>query len=351
MIRDPREPVGIIPVQACRRTMASISVLGLGNWGTAISRIWLGEGHSVTGWTIEQEVHTSILAHDENEKYLPGTDLSGLHVTMHLEEALDAAEIVVLAVPSSVILDVVESILPYLRPSHVLLDLAKGLAPGKRLISGAIESMLDDQGLRNPLAVLTGPTIAPEAADGVMTTALVASHDASVASRLAKELSTPTFILHATDDPIGAELWGAFKNVVALACGLVDGLAKIGSLGGDNLKAAVFAAGFREGCLILPMLGSNPETAFGPAGLGDLYVTATSPLGRNRRMGEKLGTGLNLDQALREMIMVAEGVRAARMFQRRAEDDDLKMPFVRAVTTMLDGAIDAEECCRRITSL
>ena len=155
---------------------------------------------------------------------------------MHLEEALDAAEIVVLAVPSSVILDVVESILWYLRPSHVLLDLAKGLAPGKRLISGAIESMLDDHGLRNPLAVLTGPTIAPEAADGVMTTALVASHDASVASRLAKELSTPTFILHATDDPIGAELWGAFKNVVALACGLVDGLAKIGSLGGDNLK-------------------------------------------------------------------------------------------------------------------
>lgn len=331
--------------------MAHIGILGLGNWGTAIAAMWLKDGHNVKGWTIEKEVYQSIMMKDENSVYLEGVSVKGLDVTMHLEEALEGVEIIVLAVPSSVILDVVNDLIPHLRPGHVLLDLAKGLAPKKRLISSAIEQVLKENDLHNPLAVLTGPTIAPEAANGVMTTALVASEEASVAKRLADTLSTPTFVLKAANDPQGAELWGAFKNVVALACGLVDGLAQVGSLGGDNLKAAIFFAGFKEGCLLLPQLGARAEVAFGPAGLGDLYVTATSPYGRNRSMGEKLGKGLSLDEALEEMSMVAEGVRAARMFMRRAEDLEIQVPFTKALNTLLDGYIDAEECCRRMISI
>ncbi len=331
--------------------MAHIAVLGLGNWGSAIARLWTLDGHNVKGWTIEQEVYESITMEGMNHKYLPEFSLEGLDVSMHIEETLEGSEIVVLALPSSVILDVVEEILPHIRPGHVLLDLAKGLAPGKRLISQVILQMLNDNNMHNPLAVLPGPTIAPEAAGGVMTTALVASEDVSVAKRLASTLTTPTFILHPASDPEGAELWGAFKNVVALACGLVDGLKKTGSLGGDNLKAAIFNAGFREGCLLLPQLGARAEVAFGPAGLGDLYVTATSPHGRNRRMGEKLGSGLTLDEALEEMVMVAEGVRAARMFRDRAEDLSIDVPFVIALNTLLDTYIDAEECCRRMVAL
>ena len=184
-----------------------------------------------------------------------------------------------------------------------------------------------------------------------MTTALVASEDESVANRLAETLTTETFILHPASDPIGAELWGAFKNVVALTCGLVDGLKKIGTLGGDNLKAAIFMAGFKEGCLLLPQLGARAEVAFGPAGLGDLYVTATSPYGRNRQMGEKLGTGLSVGEALAEMTMVAEGVRAAKMFIKRAEDENIDVPFTKAINKLLEGTIDAKECCRRIVAL
>ena len=331
--------------------MAHIGILGLGNWGTAIAAMWLKDGHNVKGWTIEKEVYQSIMKDDVNSVYLDGVSVKGLDVTMHLEEALDGVEIIVLAVPSSVILDVVNDLIPHLRPGHVLLDLAKGLAPKKRLISSAIEEILRENNLHNPLAVLTGPTIAPEAANGVMTTALVASEEASVAQRLAETLSTPTFVLKAANDPKGAELWGAFKNVVALACGLVDGLKEVGSLGGDNLKAAIFFAGFKEGCLLLPQLGARAEVAFGPAGLGDLYVTATSPYGRNRMMGEKLGRGLTLDMALEEMSMVAEGGRAARMFMRRAEDLDIQVPFTKALNTLLDGYIEAEECCRRMISI
>ena len=331
--------------------MAHIVVLGLGNWGSAIAKLWIAEGHHVKGWTIEQEVYESIMMEGMNHKYLAGHSLKGLDVTMHIEEALEGTEIVVLALPSSVILKVVEQILPHLRPGHVLLDLAKGLASENRLISEVINSMLKERDMHNPLAVLTGPTIAPEAAAGVMTTALVASEDESVATRLATTLTTSTFILHPASDPAGAELWGAFKNVVALACGLVDGLKIIGSLGGDNLKAAIFNAGFREGCLLLPQLGARAEVAFGPAGLGDLYVTATSPHGRNRLMGEKLGRGLTLEQALEEMVMVAEGVRATRMFTERAQDLGIEVPFVKALNTLLDGYIEAEECCRRMVAL
>ena len=331
--------------------MAHIAVLGLGNWGSAIARLWLLEGHNVKGWTIEQEVYESITMEGMNHKYLPDHSLEGIDVTMHVEEALDGCEIVVLALPSSVILKVVEDILPYIRPGHVLIDLAKGLAPGKRLISEAIHEMLDQENMHNPLAVLTGPTIAPEAAGGVMTTALVASEDEAVAKKLATTLSTPTFILHAASDPVGAELWGAFKNVVALACGLVDGLKKEGNLGGDNLKAAIFAAGFREGCLLLPELGARAESAFGPAGMGDLFVTATSPHGRNRTLGEKLGTGLTLEQALGEMVMVAEGVRASRMFGQRAEENNLQAPFCQSLNKLLDGELEAVECVRRIIAI
>ena len=115
--------------------MAHIAILGLGNWGTAVARMWLLEGHKVKGWTIEQEVYESITMDGINKKYLPDHSVEGLEATMRIEEALDGVEIVVLAVPSSVILDVVDDIIPHLRPGHVLIDLAKGLAPGKRLIS------------------------------------------------------------------------------------------------------------------------------------------------------------------------------------------------------------------------
>ncbi len=330
--------------------MSSIGVLGLGNWGTALAHIWGQDGHNVNGWTIEQEVYESIVMDSVNSKYLPDTPLSGIEVTMDLADACAASEVLVLALPSSVILEVVDQIIPHLRPSHVLLDLAKGIAPeeegGSGLISEAIEARLAAADKQNPVVVLTGPTIAPEVARGVLTNALVASHDSSVAERIAERLSTDTLILKAADDPAGAELWGAFKNTIALSCGVVDGLRE--GIGGDNLKAALVPIGFEEGRLLLAKLGAGEETSLGPAGLGDLYVTSTSPRSRNRTLGQKLGEGKTLDEALEEMHMVAEGVRAARMFRAKAKQIGCKTPFVGALNALLDGDIDAEECVRRM---
>ena len=330
--------------------MSRIGVLGLGNWGTALAKVWCEDGHNVTGWTIEQEVYESLMTTNINEKYLPESEIPRLDVTMEMSDITDTCEILVLALPSGVILSVVNDLIPLLRPSHVLLDLAKGLAPTAEsesgMISQEIEARLTAAGKANPVVILTGPTIAPEVARGVMTTAIVACHDRSVANRISERLSTESLVLTATDDIDGAELWGAYKNTVALACGLVDGLR--GGIGGDNLKAALVLAGFSEGIKLLDAMGAEASTAFGPAGIGDLYVTATSPRSRNRTLGEKLGSGKSLEESLGEMHMVAEGVRANRMFLNRARRLDIQVPFLSALGDLLAGEAEVGEAVRRM---
>ena len=330
--------------------MARIGIVGLGNWGTALALAWCKDGHNVMGWTIEKDVYEGMMERGENEKYLPGYKIPELQCTMDIEDVVADCEILVLALPSSVILDVVDEIVPHLRPSHLLIDLAKGLAPeeegGSGMNSDAIERRLSNSGMGNPVVVMTGPTIAPEVARGVITNALVACHDMGVAERIAERLSTDSLVLTPARDPVGAELWGAYKNCVALACGLVDGLKD--TIGGDNLKAALVLSGYSEGISLLGTMGADPNTAFGPAGIGDLYVTATSPRSRNRTLGEKLGSGMMLDEALSEMHMVAEGVRATRMFLKRAENIGHESPFLDALGMLLDGQIEVEACVRRM---
>ncbi len=328
--------------------MTSIAVLGLGNFGTALSRIWSLHGNRVCGWTVEEEVYASVRDTGANAKYLPDALLPGVEATMDLGTALAGAEVVVLALPSHVILDVVDDIAPRLADGQLLLDLAKGLAPGERLVSEAIVEILRAARRANELAVMTGPTIARELAAGVLSTALVAAEDSSVAQTLADRLSTDTLQLRYANDPLGVELWGAFKNVIALACGVCDGLRGQDGPGGDNLKAAVFTAGFREACRLLPALGAQPDTALSAAGVGDLFVTATSPHGRNRRTGELLGSGRHLDEALGSTVMVSEGVRATRMFVARAAAEGLAAPFANTLLTLLDGQIDARDCAGKL---
>ena len=330
--------------------MARIGVLGLGNWGTALALVWRNDGHNVLGWTVEQDVYESMMTVHENKKYLPGHEIPEMDCTMEISDVTESCEILVLALPSSAILEVVDMLIPSLRPSHLLVDLAKGLAPsdegGSGMISDAIERRLSDAGLSNQVVVMTGPTIAPEVARGVITNALVACHDIRIAERIAERLSTDSLILTPAEDPTGAELWGAYKNCVALACGLVDGLKD--TIGGDNLKAALVLSGYSEGIGLLEKMGADPETAFGPAGIGDLYVTATSPRSRNRTLGEKLGSGKSLEESLEEMHMVAEGVRATRMFLNRSERMSHPTPFLSTLGSLLEGSIEVEDAVRRM---
>ena len=167
-------------------------------------------------------------------------------------------------------------------------------------------------------------------------------HARSLARELGGEL-----VVGDTPEGIGAEYWGAFKNVIALACGVVDGLKEDGR-GGDNLKAAVFTAGYREAVNLLPELGADPATALSAAGIGDLFVTATSPHGRNREMGERLGRGQTLAEAQGEMVMVSEGVRAARMFLPLFESRGLNAPFVACVCGLLDNTLTIDDFLQQV---
>mgnify|MGYP006079172107 FL=1 len=348
---DVTNPNSMITGMECRgfTDMARIGIVGLGNWGTALAKIWIDDGHNVSGWTVEHEVYQSLMEDSLNTKYLPGHDLSGLQATMELSDILETCELIIMALPSSVIISVFDDMIQYLRPSHVIVDLAKGLAPENEkhgLISEVLEEKLNRAGKNNPVVVMTGPTIAPEVARGVLTNALVACHDRSVAERVAERLSTSSLILTPAVDPIGAELWGAYKNTVALACGLVDGLRD--SIGGDNLKAALVLAGYSEGILLLGKMGAKENTAFGPAGIGDLYVTATSPRSRNRTLGEKLGSGMSLDEALNDMFMVAEGVRATKSFLDQALKLQLHTPFLSSLWALLEGEIEVEDAVRKM---
>jgi len=322
--------------------MKNVAVMGLGNFGTALACNWLAEGLNVSGWTVEEEVYDSIQATGVNEKYLDNVSLEGLKVSMDIAQSVVDAEIIVLALPSHVVLSVVDDLLPHLRDDQILLDLAKGLAPGDQMISEVISQRLEAANLSCRLCVMMGPTIAPELARGVYTTALVTSDDVILAGELATILTTKTLKLSAATDSLGSEYWGAFKNVIALACGVVDGLKKDGR-GGDNLKAALFTSGYREAVRVLPLMGADPETALSAAGIGDLFVTATSPHGRNREMGERLGMGQTLKQAESEMVMVSEGVRAARMFKNLFSDKGIEAPFVDAVCVLLDEGTSIEE--------
>ena len=322
--------------------MKNVAVRGLGNFGTALACNWLAEGLNVSGWTVEEEVYDSIQATGVNEKYLDNVSLEGLKVSMDIAQSVVDAEIIVLALPSHVVLSVVDDLLPHLRDDQILLDLAKGLAPGEQMISEVISQRLEAANLNCRLCVMMGPTIAPELARGVYTTALVTSDDVILAGELATILTTKTLKLSAATDSLGSEYWGAFKNVIALACGVVDGLKKDGR-GGDNLKAALFTSGYREAVRVLPLMGADPETALSAAGIGDLFVTATSPHGRNREMGERLGMGQTLKQAESEMVMVSEGVRAARMFKNLFSDKGIEAPFVDAVCVLLDEGTSIEE--------
>ncbi len=327
--------------------MTKLALLGLGNFGTALARTWLNSGHQVNGWTVERDVYEDITANQENAKYLPGVSLQGINATMCLANAVDGADYVIMALPSSVVLDVFADVLPLLQGHQVLMDLAKGLSPDQRLVSEVIEERLAEAGADNGLCVMMGPTIAPELARGVLTVAHVASKDSVLAADTAERLSTSNLRLSSASDPTGAEYWGAFKNVIAIACGIADGLEESG-IGGDNLKAALFTAGFREANEVLPQLGAAPETALTAAGIGDLFVTATSPHGRNRATGERLGRGLGLADALQGQTMVSEGVRATRMFAKRFERDGIAAPFVVTLNDLLDDRIEIDAFLERV---
>jgi glycerol-3-phosphate dehydrogenase (NAD(P)+) len=315
--------------------MSHIAVIGAGAWGTGLS-IVLGRKmtHQVRLWAREQEVLESIASRRVNDLFLPGQFIpASVTVTGNWGEALADAEIVVSAVPSQHCRELFRQMAPHLQSKIPIVSATKGLEEGTllRMTEVITQVMCSNHGPVPRIGALSGPTFAKEVARGDPTAITVASQDAELAETVQREFSDPRFRVYTNDDVIGVELAGALKNIIAIAAGVCDGLGL-----GHNSIAALITRGLAEITRLVMACGGRPETLAGLAGLGDLVLTCTGGLSRNRSLGVELGRGRKLPDIMADMHgMVAEGVFSAHAAVGLARARGIEMPITEQMNAIL----------------
>jgi glycerol-3-phosphate dehydrogenase (NAD(P)+) len=296
-------------------------VVGGGSWGTAFSRLLADRGHDVTLAARDPEQVRRIGETARNPRYLTSVDLTGVAAKTIPEAPVEDADVVVVAIPSRSFGEVVRA-LPGVAP---VLSLTKGLDPatGERL-----STLVRDRSV----AVLSGPNMAEDVAEGLPTAAVIASEDAELAERLQEAINSLAFRAYVNPDLVGVELCAAAKNVIALAAGGVDGLGL-----GDNAKAALITRGLAEMARLGEAYGARPETFSGLAGMGDLIVTCWSRHGRNRQAGELIAQGATAEQAAAKIGMVVEGLTTAPVLRDLSHRNGIELPITEGVCRVLEG--------------
>ena len=301
-----------------------IAVVGDGGWGTANALLLAGHGHDVVLWGAFPEYVDEMRRTRANSRYLPGVKLpAALQLTADRREAAEGAEIVVLAPPSKYFSSVVEGFRGLIPPEALVVSVTKGLCErtNRRMTDLGAEIL----GL-GPIVALAGPSHAEEVARGMPTAVVAACKDESRARRVQEIWSGPRFRVYTSTDPVGVEIGGAVKNVLAIAVGCSDGLGF-----GDNTRAALITRGLVEMKRFVLAYGGTPETLSGLAGIGDLIVTCTSVHSRNHSVGERLGRGESIDGILGSMQMVAEGVWNSKVVHEIASRLGVEMPICEIV--------------------
>jgi glycerol-3-phosphate dehydrogenase (NAD(P)+) len=304
--------------------MKRVAVLGAGSWGTALAKVLADKGHPVALWARRPEVAASIARQHKNEAYLPDVTLpDNLEATSDLAEALHDVAAVVVVVPSHGLRDIARRAKTLLPKGTLVISATKGVENDSlRLMSEVLSEELGDA----RIAALGGPSFAHEVARGLPTNVAVASRDADAAAEAQALFAADHFRVYTTDDVVGLELGGAIKNVIALAVGACDGLGL-----GHNARAGLITRGIAEVTRLATRMGANPQTLAGLGGVGDLVLTCTGDLSRNRRVGIELGRGRALDEVLGEMHMVVEGVRTAKSVYELARREGVDMPITTEV--------------------
>jgi len=306
---------------------AAVAVVGAGSWGTALALHVARLSRPVRLWARDPVLARDIERTSENGRYLPGVPLRGVEVTALAERALSGAAVVIVAVPSHGVEGVLSSLRPLIPPTAAIVSATKGLDPR---CGHPISELLGEMLPSRPIAVLSGPSFAREVAIGQPTALVIAASDAQLAHRLQRELSAKAFRLYTNRDVVGVELGGALKNVMALATGLCDGLGL-----GENARAALITRGLAEMVRLGVALGAQPATFAGLAGLGDLVLTCTGSLSRNRALGREVARGRSLAEAEGATPMVAEGVRTTASALRLAGGVGIPMPICEEVGAVL----------------
>jgi glycerol-3-phosphate dehydrogenase (NAD(P)+) len=296
-------------------------VVGGGSWGTAFACVLRHRGHDVTLACRDPDQARTIAATGRNPRYLPTLDLSKITAATIDEAPIADADLVVLAVPSRAFADVAAA-LPGAAP---VLSLTKGLDP-------ATGERLSTRVRGRPVAVLSGPNMAEEIADGLPSATVIASEDHALAEELQEAINSMVFRVYVNDDLVGVELCAAAKNVIALAAGGVDGLGL-----GDNAKASMITRGLVEMARLGEAEGAEPETFSGLAGMGDLIVTCFSGYGRNRRAGELIARGATADDAAAQIGQVVEGLTTAPVLRDLSHRLGVELPITEGVCRVLGG--------------
>jgi glycerol-3-phosphate dehydrogenase (NAD(P)+) len=315
--------------------MSRIAVIGAGAWGTALSvALGRGGGHQVLLWAHEEEVQKTIAATRQNAKFLPGCTIPNLvSATNNLQVALEGAEIVVSVMPSHHCRSLFQSLHPFLQPHMLLVSATKGLENESLMrMSEVIKQVVGKaSGFTPRIGALSGPSFAKEVARGDPTAITIASTDTELGQTVQREFSDPSFRVYTNDDVVGVELGGALKNIIAIAAGVCDGLGL-----GHNSVAALITRGLAEITRLVLAAGGRRETMAGLAGLGDLVLTCTGELSRNRSVGVELGRGRKLDEIISGMHgMVAEGVLTTNAAVGLAHELGVEMPITEQMHSIL----------------
>ncbi|MGC9518811.1 MAG: NAD(P)H-dependent glycerol-3-phosphate dehydrogenase [Desulfuromonadaceae bacterium] len=308
-----------------------IGVVGAGSWGTSLADVLAKKGYRVELWAYETELVEYMNLHRENKQYLPGIGLSqNLSFTSSLKDVV-SHEVVLLVPPSQRMRSVLEQSAPYFNRSATIVSASKGIENSTLgLMSDVISEVLEIDHSRAKTAFISGPTFAREIAEEIPSAAVVASENEDVANTVQDMFSTDYFRIYSNQDVIGTEVGGALKNIIALAAGVCDGLKY-----GNNTRAALITRGLAEMKRVGIALGARAETFAGLAGMGDLVLTCTGELSRNRSVGIALGEGKNLVDILSGMHMVAEGVETTRSAYHLAAKLKIDVPIINQMYAVL----------------
>jgi glycerol-3-phosphate dehydrogenase (NAD(P)+) len=319
-----------------------IAVLGAGSWGTTVAALAVRNVGTLL-WARDPVVVDDINSRHVNTRYLPDFSLpEPLRASTSLEEAVGQADVLVTGVPSHGLRAVLQEAAPHVRPWIPIVSLTKGLEQGSRL---RMTEVIDELLPGHPTGILAGPNLAPEIMAGYAAAAVVAMADEHVARSLQRVFSSPRFRVYTNHDVVGCELGGALKNVIAVAAGMGTGLGV-----GDNTRAMVITRGLAELTRLGTAMGGDPRTFAGLTGLGDLMATCMSPYSRNRQVGEKLARGMTTEQIVKDMNMVAEGIKTSAVVVELAAELDVPVPICEEVYAVLHcgrSALDAYRGLRR----
>lgn len=307
-----------------------IAIIGAGSWGTALAMVAAHNHHHVTLWAREPEVASAINQAHRNPLYLSDFDLENIRATTNIEEAIDAADFALLVVPSHAMREIISRLRPYLNNKVVLVSAAKGVENSTLMRMEEVVADVLRESFEPRYVALSGPSFAREVAEGDPTAIVAASRDREASELVQRTLSSSVFRVYTNTDVVGTELGGAVKNVVAIAAGVVRGLGF-----GTNAVAAIITRGLAEMTRLALAEGARVETMAGLAGLGDLVLTCTGELSRNRHVGVELGRGRKLEEILGGMREVAEGVKTTRSIFELGRRLDIEMPITASIHALL----------------